>query len=151
MDYQDEIKNIISGILYFFNIEYSLDIKRDESVDTLIFNISTSESGLLIGTNGDNLKALQLLVKSMIFKKNKYLQEFSLDVNNYRRDRIEFIREMARNFANKAEFTKKPVILQPMSSFERRIVHLEIMARGGAVTTESAGEGYNRCVVIKLI
>ena len=151
MNYQDEIKNIISDVLNFFNVEYDIDIEKDESGNMLVFNIKTSESGLLIGTNGDNLKAFQLLIKRMVFKKAKDWQEFSLDINNYRKGRIEFIKEMARNFANKAEFTKKPVILQPMSSFERRIVHLEIMARGGTVITESAGEGYDRCVIIKPI
>ena len=151
MNYQDEIKNIISGVLDFFNVDYDIDIEKDESADILIFNIKTPESGLLIGTNGDNLNALQSLIKRIVFKKMGDEQEFSfsLDVNNYRKGRIEFIKEMARNFANEVEFTKKPVTLQPMSSFERRIVHLEIMARGGTVTTESAGEGYDRYIIIK--
>lgn len=150
-DNQDEIKNIISGVLDFFNIDYDINIEKDESANILIFNIITPDSGLLIGTNGDNLKALQSLIKRMVFKKMGDGQEFSfsLDINNYRKGRIEFIKEMARNFANEAEFTKKPVTLQPMSSFERRIVHLEIMARGGTVTTESAGDDYDRCVIIK--
>ncbi|OWK27472.1 MAG: hypothetical protein US76_04595 [Parcubacteria group bacterium GW2011_GWA2_38_13b] len=151
MNHQDEIKDIISGVLDFFNVDYGIDIEKDESADILIFNIKTPESGLLIGANGDNLNALQSLIKRIVFKKMGDRQEFSfsLDVNDYRKGRIEFIKEMARNFANKAEFTKKPVVLQPMSSFERRIVHLEIIAYGETVITESAGEGCERCVVIK--
>lgn len=152
-NYQNDIKDIISGVLDFFNIEYEIDIEKDGSSDTFIFNIKTPESGLLIGTNGDNLNALQFLIKKMVLRKTEGWPEFSflLDINGYKKDRIGFIKEMARNFADKVESTGKPVMLQPMSSFERRIVHLEIMVRGGAVTTESAGDGYGRYVIIKPI
>lgn len=145
------IKNIIIDVLDFFGIDYDIKVEEDNSLEMLVFNIETLDSSLLIGSGGDNLNALQLIIKMMAMKKidsGSYVP-FSIDVNDYRKRRIAFIKETTNNIADKVELTKKSITLQPMSAFERRIVHMEILNRGGAIVTESVGDGFDRKVVIK--
>lgn len=148
------VKDIISVILDFMGIDYKINIEEDLETDLLVFNIETPDSSLLIGRDGENLKALQLLVKIMAARKmggNAESAPFSLDINHYRKQRAVFLKEIVRSFIDEVELTKKPVTLQSMSSFERRIVHLEVMKKGDKLTTESIGEEPERRVVIKPI
>lgn len=150
-DNRQIIKDVISGVLDFFNVDYKINIEEDKEDNLLVFNVETPEAQLLIGKDGENLRALQILVKMMVYNKLKdNVPLFSLDVNHYRQRRISFIRETARSFADEVELTQKPVTLNPMSSFERRIVHMEILRRGGSLETESVGEDFDRRVVIKV-
>lgn len=154
MDNQQVIKDIISTILAFTGIDYKINIEEDLDANLLVFDIETFDSSLLIGRDGENLRALQVLVKIMAARKiddNAKIAPFSLDVNHYRKQRAVFLKEIVRSFADEVELTKKPVTLQSMSSFERRIVHLEIMKRGDKLTTESVGQEPERRVVIKPI
>lgn len=148
------IKDVIFTILDIMGIDHNINIEEDLDANLLVFNIETFNSSLLIGRDGENLRALQVLVKIMAARKagdNAEIIPFSLDVNHYRKQRAVFLKETVRSFADEVELTKKPVTLQSMSSFERRIVHLEIMKRGDKLITESIGEEPDRRVVIKPI
>lgn len=149
---QQIIKDMISIVLDFLSVDYKINVEENKEDNLLVFNIETPDAQLLIGKDGENLKALQVLVKMMVYRKiDTETPLFSLDVNHYRQRRISFLKETTKSFADEVELTKKPITLQPMSSFERRIVHLEIIKRGGALETESIGEDFDRRVVIKPI
>ncbi len=151
MDNNQIIQGVLSEVLGFFNMDFDIKVDTDDDLNLLIFNIDASDPSLLIGKDGDNLKALQTLIKMMVYKKinDSSQAPFSIDVNDYRKKRLNFLKDLAKNFANEVDATRRSVTLQPMTSFERRIIHMEVIAQGKSLATESIGEGSFRCVVIK--
>ena len=125
----------------------------EESVigDTTAFVIRTEEAGLLIGEDGQNLLALNHILRRMLERRfGDDSANVMIDVNDYQRHRFEEIKDKARMGAKRARYFKKDVVLQPMSSFERRIIHLALQEYPD-IATESTGEGPQRRVVIKPI
>lgn len=113
-------------------------------------NIKTSNPGLLIGQNGENIYALQHLIKLIIIKNSKTIPRFTLDINNYRQQKIDSLKQVAKDSAYRACVLKKEIVLKPMSAFERRLVHLELSDRKD-IATESRGTEPSRCVVIRAV
>jgi spoIIIJ-associated protein len=125
--------------------DYRLEIKADERRGSVF--IYEDQEMLK-----ENLPAIVEAVNhilQMVAKKNQSEAIF-LDINNYRHDRENLIAELARAAAKKASSTKTEVVLPPMNSYERRLVHVELAIHPD-VKTESAGEGKERYVVIKPI
>ncbi len=114
----------------------------------LVCNIKTDESSFLIGQHGVNLESLQHIVRLLVRRKSEEKINFILDVNSYKQERNNSLIELARNLANQAIAEKRSVALRPMSSYERRIVHMEL-AQNEQVETESIGERENRKIIIK--
>ena len=122
-----------------------LMVNGKESVSV---EIDVQEPQILIGQNGQTLFELQRLVMIMATKKLQKDFYVDLDINDYKKKKIEYVKNMARDLADEVVKTKEEKILPPMPSYERRIVHSEL-ALCQDVKTESQGEGENRCVVIK--
>ena len=147
MDHTTEIKQIIEELLQRMGVRAV--IEESEAVEGMYFQIKTSEGGVLIGENGQNLLALHYIARRILEK--RYPKEpihFSIDINDYQRKKIEEIKERARMGAQRVRYFKKEVILQPMSAYERRIIHMTL-AEDPDIITESRGEGETRSVVIK--
>ncbi len=106
------------------------------------------EANLLIGERGVNLAALEHLLKKIIHKKTGEGYKFTLDINDYRMKRLEDLKQDVKSAAKEVRLYRKEVPMRPMSSFERRIVHL-LLAEYPDITTESIGEESERYVVIK--
>lgn len=120
-----------------------------ENQEVIWVNVETeNDPQFLIGQRGTNLAALQHLVRLMVRRKVKELVNFVLDVNSYKEKRIDYLHKLARISAARVAKTKKPLILEVMPPFERRIVHLTL-AQNEEVTTESTGEEGERRVIIK--
>ncbi len=128
------------------------EIETSEGVDGIQFVIRTSEGGLLIGEDGKNILSLHHLLRKIIEKKlekgEKKDFSFSLDVNDYQMKKIEDLKNLARLNAQRVRYFKKEVVLKPMSSFERRVIHM-VLADSPDIATESRGEEPLRQVVIK--
>ncbi|HBB37326.1 MAG: R3H domain protein [Candidatus Moranbacteria bacterium GW2011_GWC1_45_18] len=130
--------------------DFSLDVRDEAGSDgeNIVFNISSRESDLLIGQYGVNLRALQHIIRAIARKKTDEKLKFSVDVNDYNRSKIGTLEDLAKNMARQATNDKRPVVLRPMTAYERRIIHLAL-AENDQVQTESIGEGEERKVVIK--
>jgi spoIIIJ-associated protein len=130
--------------------DFKVVISEEKSPDkeSLVANIETTDSNLLIGQYGVTLKALQHIARVILRRKTEEKFKFLLDVNNYLRQRASSLTEIAQNAARQAISEKKPVVLRPMSAYERRIVHLEL-SENENVKTESIGEGEERKIVIR--
>jgi spoIIIJ-associated protein len=119
-----------------------------------VFTIKTREAGILIGEDGKHLIALSHIVKKMAENKLKKdnLDDipFLLDVNDYQMKRIEELRNIARMSAQRVIFFKKELEMEPMSAYDRRIIH-SVLGGYPDIKTESVGEGFDRRVVIKPI
>jgi len=107
-----------------------------------------SVSSVLIGERGNNLGAIEHLVKKIIRKKYGEEQKFTLDINDYRMRRLDDLKQDVKVAAKEVRLYGKQVPLRPMSSFERRIVHL-LLAEYPDIATESVGREPSRMVVIK--
>ncbi len=116
--------------------------------ENIVCDIKTTESNFLIGQYGVNLQSLQHIARVLIRKKIEDRINFVLDVNSYRKEKNLSIITMAKNSADQALNEKRAVVLRPMSSYERRLVHMEL-SKNTEVVTESVGEGEDRKIVIK--
>ncbi len=147
----ETVHSLVQDILDKMTLPASVDI--EEPVFPLqgefVCQISTAEgSNLLIGQRGLNLEALQTIVRASARRKLEGWADFSIDVNSYWKEKAEALFAEAREAETKASTEKMPVILRPMTPFERKCVHLAL-ADSTMVATESSGTGEHRKVVVK--
>ena len=115
-----------------------------------IFNITilSDNNNLLIGKDGKNMAALTTIVKQVVHTELGFYYKFNLDVGEYKLKQQKNIERLAKKVAHEVARTKVEAKLDPMNSYERRIIH-NILNDDRYVYTESVGEEPNRCVVIK--
>jgi spoIIIJ-associated protein len=148
MDKQIEIlKKITQELFDLLQMKIAFTIKKEEEV--FVIQLKTEDPGVLIGYHGQGLAALQHMITMMAFKKNGEWVRILVDVEDYREKRKEVLERMATSMAEKVKISGNPQSLPPMSSFERRIVHLALVDRP-EVETISEGEGDQRHIIIKL-
>lgn len=111
------------------------------------FNIKTKESSLLIGRDGANIGALDHLVKLMLKKEIKEIPSFVIDINGYRKSKIERLKQLAKSAALRVSWRNQSETMVPMNAFERRIIHMEL-SNSPLVETKSSGQDPDRSVVI---
>ena len=112
-----------------------------------LLKIDGIDSSQLIGKNGRSLEAIQNIVTAILLKQgDKY--RVSVDVDNYKAKRYGLIVKKALFMAKQVVKTKKPILLKPMNSYERRLVHLEVSKKVKGVLTQSEGDGRIKSVKI---
>ncbi len=142
-----EGKKYIEGILQNMDIDYQIEVRRNGE-EEINYVIDSSNNPLLIGVRGKTLEALSLLVKNLIGSFTKDKIYVSLDIGNYRSNRIRQLEILATKTAKEVARTKVDAKLKPMNSFERRVIH-EKLSDWHDIYTESEGEGEERAIVIK--
>ncbi len=140
------IKDYIVKLLKNIGVIANVEIKNKEEVP--IYTIYSDNNSILIGRNGKNLKALQTVVHQHINKELGKPFKFILDINDYKEKRDKSLEHLAKNIAREVASTKVEAKLDPMNSYERRIIH-NALTNSKRVYTESEGEEPNRYVVIK--
>ncbi len=145
-DINESIKSYLKEIIENMGIDVSFEIINKEGRTTI--KMYTSNNPIIIGRNGNTLKALETLVKQKIQNDTDIHYKINLDVSNYKEKIAKNIERLAKTTAREVVKTKIPVALDNMTSYERRIVH-NILTDFKGVTTESEGEEPNRHVVIK--
>jgi spoIIIJ-associated protein len=124
--------------------------QRGEPEDTITLHVEGADEeamGLLIGRRGETLRSLQFMVNLLVSRKVQKWPQIVVDVGNYRQRRQESLEGLARRMAERVRQSGRPLTLEPMGAYERRIVHLALRS-DPTVYTESTGEGENRKVVI---
>ncbi|MEK7664615.1 MAG: R3H domain-containing nucleic acid-binding protein [Patescibacteria group bacterium] len=111
-------------------------------------NIKTEEPQILIGEKGQTLFEIQRLLKIILNKKLQKIFYLNFDINDYKKKKIEYLKDIANDLANEVCLIKEERYLFPMPAYERRVIHTELIKRQD-VLTESQGDGENRRVVIK--
>ncbi len=143
---------------FFDRMSFALsdvELSVEKDTKTLVCAVTTERPGLLVGKNGEALAAINHLIKRVLEKRletsgsaqNSLEENVLIDVDGYQKKRIAVIKEVAHMIAERALFFKSSIAAEPMSSFERRIVH-EFLAKKSNIKTESSGEGGKRHVVI---
>jgi spoIIIJ-associated protein len=124
--------------------------QKGEPEDTITLHVEGADEeamGLLIGRRGETLRSLQFMVNLLVSRKVQKWPQVVVDVGNYRQRRQESLEGLARRMAERVRQSGRPLTLEPMGAYERRIVHLALRA-DPTVYTESNGEGENRKIVI---
>ncbi len=145
-DLNKEIKDFLYKIVKDMGFNCNIETKKRD--DQLIYNIITSTSSVLIGKNGRTIEALQILALQMISTKYNTFYRFTVDVNDYKQKRKQRLEKLAKYTAKDVAKSKQAVSLEPMNSYERRIIH-NALTNSTDVITISEGEEPNRYVIIK--
>lgn len=145
----EEVKTNLEDILKQMHIVARVEADlSDNSLSYNLVDISEEDTGIIIGRKGETLDSLQYILSLMANKNSSDFYRVSLNVANYRTRRKEAIENNARKVAFKVIKTKKPIALDPMNSYERRIVHYALQ-KYKEVETVSQGNFPNRKVIIK--
>ena len=146
-DINEFIKETVLKIVTDMGFEAQIESKvRDEILN---LTIHSNNNNLLIGRDGKNMNALSTVVKQIVQNELGSFYKFNLDVGEYKLKQQKNLERMAKRVAREVAKSKIEVKLDPMNSYERRIIH-NILNDDRYVYTESTGEEPNRCVVIKV-
>lgn len=146
---QDAAKNFLNDVFDAMNLTVSITIKYDELDNLMDIDLSGDEMGVLIGKRGQTLDSLQYLVSLVVNKDTENYIRVKVDTENYRKRRKETLENLAKNISYKVKRTKRPVSLEPMNPYERRIIH-SALQNDKYVTTYSEGDEPFRHVVVVL-
>ncbi|OGN02175.1 MAG: hypothetical protein A2651_02855 [Candidatus Yanofskybacteria bacterium RIFCSPHIGHO2_01_FULL_42_12] len=149
---KEEVEATVKKMASFMNIDCQIEAKEESSDDrkenAVVVSIQTpNDARFLIGKNGQNLKALEHVLRAMLVKDGKE-GTIVLDINDYRKSRADYLVDVAKQAVTRVRNTQKAEALFPMSAYERRIVHMELAACPD-IATESIGAEPQRRVIIK--
>ncbi|MBU1200118.1 KH domain-containing protein [Patescibacteria group bacterium] len=144
-----KIQEIIENILGFLSLTDDQIKINFIDEDQIQVNISLPEdiTGIFIGRGGENINALRLILSLIISQRTNTWPKLRLNVNDYQEKREEYLTDLAKDAAEKAQELQREIILPNLSSYERRIVHLHVESLG-TVTTESRGQEPRRQLVV---
>ncbi len=146
---EDVAKDFLKEVFDAMNIAVVIDVKYDEVNASMDIDLSGDEMGILIGKRGQTLDSLQYLVSLVVNKDVENYIRVKVDTENYRQRRKETLENLAKNISYKVKRTKRPVSLEPMNPYERRIIH-SALQNDKYVTTHSEGDEPFRHVVVVL-
>lgn len=142
------ITTFLGDMFKAMNLEVKIDVKFDDP-DCVNVELSGPNMGVLIGKRGQTLDSIQYLTSLVVNKgKDKYVR-IKVDTEDYRNRRKETLESLAKNIAYKVKRSRKPVSLEPMNPYERRIIH-STLQNDKFVSTRSEGEEPFRHVVVYL-
>ena len=149
MQQEEYIRETLKSLLGHLGVVITeIVVEVDERTGSARYLVSSPDSAILIGEHGARLLALNHVMKRIAEKKNAEIGAFMIDVNDYQKKRIDEIRAKAHMLAERARYFKSSVEMDPMSSYERMIVHAEFSEEKDIVT-ESTGLGRDRRVIIR--
>lgn len=146
---EEAAKKFLGEVFDAMEMEVIVDAKYDDAEKALDVDMRGEEIGILIGKRGQTLDSLQYLVSLVVNRGQADYIRVKLDTENYRQRRKETLENLAKNIAYKVKRTKRPVSLEPMNPYERRIIH-SALQNDRYVTTHSEGEEPFRRVVVSL-
>ncbi|MFA5228328.1 MAG: R3H domain-containing nucleic acid-binding protein [Candidatus Paceibacterota bacterium] len=143
---KEEIKKTTEEFFKRADFETSVEVEQKENL--IDINIKTSNAQTLIGRQGLVLADIQLLLRKIIKKKTNEDFYISVDIDNYKKNKEDYLKDLAWRVADEVLKTGTQKEIPLVSSFDRRIVHIELQQRND-VLTESIGEGEERRIIVK--
>ena len=141
-----DVEQLIEKLFSLLEIEGTFTLEEQE--DTLDVMMETKDTGIVIGYHGEVLESLQLILSLAVAKKIGRFVRVSIEVDGYKKNRTEYLHNLAMQIKEKALAENKEQVLSSLKSWERRIIHLYLQ-NDEQVTSESSGEGKDRVLVIK--
>lgn len=146
---EEHIREFLNSVFAAMNMQVELVVNIDENEKVIDVELKGDDMGVLIGKRGQTLDSLQYLTNLALNKKCEEYYKVKVDTEDYRKRRKDTLENLAKNIAYKVKRTKRPVSLEPMNPFERRIIH-SALQNDRYVTTHSEGEEPYRHVVVTL-
>lgn len=145
---EEKVSEILENILGLLGLEGSFDVEERE--EAIFVSIETNEPGKIIGKNGETLSALQLILNLAAARQagETPSKRIVVDISNWKKSKEEDLAHRARTWAQKVLQTNESIELEPMPSWQRRIIHMTIENTPG-VKSESTGEGEDRHLIIQ--
>lgn len=147
-DIVDNIHDFLAKVFEAMNLTVEILIEKEEG-NVINVELKGDDMGVLIGKRGQTLDSLQYLTNLAVNKDSEEYVKVKIDTEDYRKRRRETLENLAKNIAFKVKRTKRPVSLEPMNPFERRVIH-STLQNDKFVTTHSEGEEPYRHVVVTL-
>lgn len=145
---EEDVRRALEDLLNKMKLDYQINnVEWDEG--KVRINITGKDMGLLIGRKGETLNAVQFILGLIVNRNREEKVRVVLDVEDYRKKREESLEALAIRLSDKVKKTRRNVVMRPMSSQERRVVHT-ILQGDPQITTYSLGDEPNRKVVISL-
>ena len=148
-DVDKVIRDFLDNMFEAMDMDVNIDIKINEEEGCVNVELGGDEMGLLIGKRGQTLDSIQYLVSLVVNKENEKYMRVKVDTEDYRKRRKETLESLAKNIAYKVKRSKRPVSLEPMNPYERRIIH-SALQNDKFVATRSEGEEPFRHVIVYL-
>ena len=145
----ENVVEFLSSIFDAMKMEVEILVAVNEEEHIIEVELKGDDMGILIGKRGQTLDSLQSLTNLAINKHSDEYYKVKIDTEDYRKRRKETLENLAKNIAYKVKRTKRPVSLEPMNPFERRIIH-SALQNDRYVTTHSEGDEPYRHVVVTL-
>ncbi len=149
LTYEDIAVNFLKKVFDAMSMTVDIQVTFNQSENLMEIDLSGDEMGILIGKRGITLDSLQYLVSLVVNRNAEEYIKVKLDTENYRERRKETLENLARNLAHKVKRIHRPVYLEPMNPYERRVIH-SALQKDKYVETHSEGEEPFRKVVITL-
>lgn len=146
---EDIVYDFLNDVFKAMDMEVEIIINKSEDEKNIDVELRGTEMGVLIGKRGQTLDSLQYLTNLAVGKQVNEYVKVKIDTEDYRRRRKETLENLAKNIAYKVKRTKRPVSLEPMNPFERRVIH-SALQNDRYVSTHSEGEEPYRHVVVTL-
>jgi len=127
------------------NLTYKIDFEENN----VLIDISGNDTGYLIGYRGETLNSLQTILTNVVSKDLNFKIKVLLNIGGYREKREKDLENLAIKIAGSVIKTRKPITLEPMSAYERKIIHLKLQDND-KVETHSVGEEPYRKIVVTL-
>ena len=145
----DDTYEFLNKMFAAMNMEVKSEIDYNEENRTMNIDFSGDEMGILIGKRGQTLDSLQYLISLVVNKESDAYIKVKVDTEDYRERRKQTLENLAKNLSYKVKRTRRPVTLEPMNPYERRIIH-SALQNDRYVETHSEGDEPYRKVVITL-
>ena len=142
----DAVK-FLTDVFKAMKLEASINVEFDIAENELSIDVKAEDMGVLIGKRGQTLDSLQYIVSLAINKDSNEYVKVKLDSENYRIRRKETLENLAKNIASKVKRTGRQVSLEPMNSFERRIIHSALQGDPDCETFSEGNDPYRKVVV----
>jgi spoIIIJ-associated protein len=145
---EEEVKEIIKNFLEKLTVQFDEIEVLGDNIHPII-SIKTEDSGVLIGNNGEGLRALNHIIKRIIENKlSENGTQFLLDINGYNNQKIEVLKNKASMLAERAKTFKSDIEMPPINAYERMLVH-SMFINDREIKTESEGEGKTRRIIFR--
>lgn len=144
---KEKARTFLENIFRCMGINVELTMEYDQKEGCLGCTFSGDEMGILIGKRGQTLDSLQYLTSLVINKNKNDYTRVKLDTEDYRARRADTLENLSRNIAYKVKRTRRPVALEPMNPYERRIIHSSLQGNRYVETYSEGEEPYRHVVV----
>lgn len=149
METAERAEKFLMDVLEAMDLKATVSMEENKEERTLDIDLAGDDMGVLIGKRGQTLDSLQYLVSLVVNKGEDDYIRVKVDTENYRQRRKDTLENLAKNIASKVRRTGKPVTLEPMNPYERRVIH-SALQNDRYVETHSEGEEPFRKVVVSL-